>query len=129
MPEGEPGSDWASAPLLGGGALAIWNGIDESDEVEFNAWHTQQHLPERVSIPGFLRGRRYVNASGVGPTDGGRYFTLYEVRELETLASPPYLRRLDRPTPWTARMVSRFRNSRRTAYRVATSRGSGAGGG
>lgn len=27
---------------------------------EHDDWHTHEHLPERLSIPGFLRGTRWV---------------------------------------------------------------------
>lgn len=46
--------------LLGSGALAIWNGIAPEAEREFDRWHTYEHIPERMALPGFLRGRRYV---------------------------------------------------------------------
>ena len=49
---------------------------------EHDDWHTHEHLPERLSIPGFLRGSRWVATRGEP-----RYMVLYEVRELATLTS------------------------------------------
>jgi hypothetical protein len=46
--------------LLGKGVLAIWNGIAPEAEEDFVAWHVREHIPERVALSGFLRGRRYV---------------------------------------------------------------------
>ena len=40
--------------LLGTGVLAIWNGIDPDAEREFVRWHVEEHIPERVGLPGFL---------------------------------------------------------------------------
>jgi hypothetical protein len=114
--------------LLGGGVLAVWSGVDAEHEAEFNHWYTHQHLPERVGIPGFLRGRRYIGPEEVPCHDGGKYFTLYETESLETLASAPYLLRLNNPTPWTRRVVPLFRNGNRTACRVTASLGRGVGG-
>jgi hypothetical protein len=45
--------------LLGEAVLAVWCDIDPEHDAEFNDWYTHQHLPERVGIPGFLRGRRW----------------------------------------------------------------------
>ena len=44
--------------LAGDGAVAIWNGIAEAGRAEFYAWHLHEHMPERVGIPGFVRGRQ-----------------------------------------------------------------------
>lgn len=109
--------------LLGHGFLAVWNDIAPGGDAEFNHWHTREHVPERVSVPGFLRGRRYVALSG-----SPKYFTLYETESVETLASPAYLARLDDPTSWTRRALPLFKNTIRTACRVTHSLGQGFGG-
>jgi hypothetical protein len=44
-------------PLLGRGVLAICNGIAPKAKDDFVAWHVGEHIPERVSLRGFLRGR------------------------------------------------------------------------
>ena len=59
--------------LLGTGVLAIWNGIDPEAEADFVAWHVREHIPERVVLPGFRRGRRYVALDGEPA-----YFNFYE---------------------------------------------------
>jgi hypothetical protein len=112
--------------LLGQAVLAFWSDIEPVHEAEFNEWYTNEHLPERVSIPGFLRGRRYVKATDSQTVQA--YFTLYETESLATLNSAPYLKRLDSPTPWTRKMVPLFLNSNRIAYEIRTSIGGGTGG-
>lgn len=109
--------------LVGGGVLAIWNDIAPGDEAEFNHWHTREHVPERVGIPGFLRGRRYAATAG-----SPAYFTLYETDSVATLSGPAYLARLNDPTPWTRRALPLFRNTNRSACRVTLSLGHGVGG-
>jgi hypothetical protein len=109
--------------LRGGAVLAIWNDVAPGGDAEFNHWHTREHVPERVGVPGFLRGRRYVADSG-----SPRYFTLYETESLETLAGGPYLERLNNPTPWTKRALPLFSNTNRSACRVTRSLGQGVGG-
>ena len=108
--------------MLGKGVLAIWNGTSEAAEAEFVRWHVREHIPERVGLPGFLRGRRYVGLDG-----HPKYFNFYETASAETLESPAYRERLNDPTPWTRRVVSEFRDTSRTICRVSASLGLGTG--
>lgn len=109
--------------LLGQAVLAFWHDVAPGGEAEFDHWHVREHIPERISLPGFLQLRRYV-ALGGGP----RYFYFYETESLETLRSPAYLARLNDPTPWTRRMLPLYRNNKRTACRVTMSASVGLGG-
>ena len=104
--------------------LAMWHDIAAEGETEYNDWHTREHMPERVGIPGFLAGRRYVDWS----LERYRYFTIYDGVELGTFRSPPYLERLNAPTPWSNRMQPHFRNFVRAACETVVSRGLGVGG-
>jgi hypothetical protein len=110
-------------PLLGQGVLAIWHTITPEGEADYWRWHDREHIPERVGVPGFLRGRRYRSLER-----SLDYLDFYEVESAETLRSAPYLTRLNDPTPWTRRMVPNFLNTLRVGYRVATSAGRGQGG-
>jgi hypothetical protein len=114
--------------LLGEAVLAVWCDIDPEHDAEFNDWYTHQHLPERVGIPGFLRGRRWSVPKGAAYQKGGQYFTLYEIETLQTLVSAPYMERLNAPTDWTKRTVPWFRNSNRTACKITATQGQGIGG-
>src|SRR4051812_9744541 len=86
--------------LRGRAFLAIWHDIASAAEAEYNVWHTRQHMPERLGIPGFLVGRRYVDWN----LKDQRYFTLYETVKLETLSSDDYRARLNNPSPWSMRV-------------------------
>lgn len=108
--------------LVGKGVLVFWNGISPGGDEEFLSWHVSEHIPERVSVPGFLRGRRYVAHDGIP-----RYFNFYETETLEVLRSPRYLERLDHPTPWTTRVIATFVDTSRTICRVAHTQGIGEG--
>jgi hypothetical protein len=98
--------------VIGNAALAIWMDVDPAGEEDFNAWYSRQHLPERLGVPGFLRGRRYA-AVGSAPA----YFTLYETATADVLSSPAYLERLNDPTDWTRRALPVVRRMTRNAYR------------
>ena len=104
--------------LVGKGALVIWH--DVRDEVDYNEWHSKEHMLERVAVPGFRRGLRYVAVSG-----SPKYLSFYEVDDLATLTSGPYLARLNDPTPWTRRALSGVCNNSRTLCRVVASSGVG----
>ena len=108
--------------LLGNAVLAIWNGIDAAAEADFVRWHIKEHIPERVGLPGFRRGRRYVALEGTP-----RYFNFYETDDVETLTSESYIARLNAPTPWTREVIARFRDTIRTVCRVVASSGVGQG--
>ena len=104
--------------LLGRAALAMWWDIAGETRVEFEHWHSHEHFPERLAIPGFLRASRWSRADG-----GEGFFVLYELADYGVLASPAYLARLNAPTPWSARMMPQHRNMVRSQCRVLDSRG------
>jgi hypothetical protein len=108
--------------LLGRGVLAIWNGIAPTAEEEFIRWHVREHIPERVGLSGFLRGRRYIAHNG-----HPKYFNFYETETPQTLQSEEYRARLNTPTPWTQSVVKEFRDTSRTICEVAISEGHGEG--
>ena len=97
------------------GILAVWNDCDRTREAEYESWYRNEHLPERVGVPGFRAGRRYEAVGGASP----RFFTYYEVDAPDVLVSPAYLERSNNPTPWTRKIMGEqiFRNSSRTVCR------------
>ena len=109
-------------PLLGKAAMLLSFEVDDEAAVEHDDWHTHEHLPERLSIPGFLRGTRWRASNGQSS-----YLVLYEVANLETLTSGAYLERLNRPSAWTARMMPHYRGMRRGLCSVVGSSGFGMG--
>jgi hypothetical protein len=111
-------------PIKGNAFVAIWHDIRSEAEPEYNRWHTREHMPERLSIPGFVRGRRGVDWS----RERHRYWTLYEGPDLGVFGSPAYLERLNNPTPWTRRIQPAFYNFIRCGCEVLASRGEGVGG-
>jgi hypothetical protein len=104
--------------LLGTGALAMWWDIAPDLRAEFEDWHTHEHFPERMSVPGFRRGSRWADAGG-----GEGFFVLYEMESYDTLVSPAYLAHLNAPTPWSAKLMPLHRNMVRSQSRVLESAG------
>ena len=111
--------------VSGGAVVAIWNGIAPAGRAEFYDWHLREHFPERVAIPGFCRGRRFIAATAA---TGPEFFTLYEVASMAVLSGPDYAARLNAPTERTRRATAHFRDTSRALARVLDSSGAGDGG-
>lgn len=90
--------------------LALWNSISSARlQPEYEVWHTFEHVPERVSLPGFVEARRYrahAQASDTAP----RYYTWYMLESLAALETPQYRDVFTHPTPWSARMRGELRD-------------------
>jgi hypothetical protein len=106
--------------VLGAAAVAMWWDVAPEMRAEWEDWHTTEHMPERLAIPGFLRGTRWVAESGE-PS----YFVLYETAALDTITSGPYLERLNHPSPWSLKMMPQHRNMVRSLCVVRASWGGG----
>lgn len=96
----------------------MWWDIAPDRRAEFEDWHTHEHFPERMGIPGFHRGSRWADADG-----GEGFFVMYELETYETLVSPAYLARLNAPSPWSVKMMPHHRNMVRSQCRVLESCG------
>ena len=110
--------------LTGNALLALWHDIGQASRGEYMEWHTREHMPERLSIPGFTVGKRLINHD----LDRYRYGTIYGGQELEVFRSPAYLERLNNPTDWSLRVQPAFRDFLRVACIRLQSRGVGEGG-
>jgi len=109
--------------LLGHAAVLVWNDIANDGREQFYAWHDKEHMPERLSIPGFRRGRRFAK-----PGHSPEWLTMYEADDLSVATSPEYLARLNAPTPGTVNALRYFLNTSRAVCRVVHSIGSSTGG-
>jgi len=109
--------------LAGMGVIALWHDVAPDTKEEFYEWHSRERMPERVGIPGFRRGRRYVAVNGAP-----EFFVLYEADSPEVLGGVDFLNRLDAPSEWSRRVVPKFRNVARSICRVVVTSGTGSGG-
>ena len=94
------------------GLLLVMADIDPANEEDFNRWYEEEHLDERMSVPGFLHARRFQAIEG-----SPKYLALYDVESPEVLQSPAYLHFTGAgKTAWTKRMEGQFRNFKRNIY-------------
>jgi hypothetical protein len=110
--------------MFGNGFLASWNDVEPAVEDEYRRWHRTEHMPERLAIPGFTLGRRYVDSAA----PANRYLTVYEARDIGTFASDVYRARLATPTSETVRMSLQMKNFVRRICRTVASEGTAIGG-
>ena len=103
--------------MLGTAAIVMWWDVAPEMRAEWEDWHTNEHMPERLAIPGFLRGTRWVS--------GDSYFVLYEVDRFATLVGGAYLERLNNPTPWSRKMMPHHRNMVRSLCELRSGWGGG----
>jgi len=104
--------------LLGKAVLAMWWDMEAQMRPEFEDWHSHEHFRERLGLPGFRRATRWSAADG-----GEGVFMMYEIEAHETLSSADYVARLNKPTPWSTRMMPHHRNMVRSQCRVLDSTG------
>jgi hypothetical protein len=102
----------------GRGLLAVWTDIPAAQEDDFNRWYDDEHLAERLAIPGFLTARRYLSLEGTP-----KYMALYDTVDARVLQSETYLKVLKDATPWTQRVRPHFQNFVRHEYELILSLG------
>jgi len=108
-------------PLLGNAALAMWWDMAPEIKSEFEDWHSHEHFPERLSVPGFRRASRWTSADG-----GEGIFVMYELTSYAVLSSTAYVSHLNTPSPWSSRMMPHHRNMVRSQCHVLESSGASA---
>ena len=86
------------AKKKGTGLLMVWADIPKEKEEEFNRWYNEEHVAERLAVPGFLSAARYEAVKG-----GPKHLAVYELESPAVLESPAYKKVQTNPTPWTQR--------------------------
>ena len=97
---------------MANGLLLFMTDIDPALEDEFNRWYEEEHLAERMAIPGFITARRFQAIEG-----GPKYLAIYDLESPDVLQSAPYRRVIGTgKSAWTRRMEPLFVNGRRNVY-------------
>jgi hypothetical protein len=82
----------------GAGLLMVWCDVPAAKEAEFNRWYNEEHLAERLGVPGFLSAARYEAVKG-----GPKHLAVYELENAAVMESEAYKKVQNNPTPWTKR--------------------------
>jgi hypothetical protein len=54
--------------------------VEPAWEEEFNRWYDEEHFPDRINCPGFLRGRRFAAVEGAP-----KFLAVYDLEGPEVL--------------------------------------------
>lgn len=109
--------------FTGQALLTMWNDFHPDHEIDYNQWHALEHMPERLSVPGFIAGRRY--RLSVDEPENQRYFAMYQTENLEVFQSERYLELLNNPSDWSQRIQPHFVNFVRSGAQPILSIGQG----
>jgi hypothetical protein len=80
----------------GTGLLMVWCDVPADKEAEFNRWYNEEHLAERLGVPGFLSAARYEAVKG-----GPKHLAVYELESATVMESEAYKKVSNTPTAWT----------------------------
>jgi hypothetical protein len=83
----------------GSALMMVWVDVPADVEDEFNKWYNEEHIAERLAVPGFLSAARY-EAVKSGP----KHLAMYEIENADVLNSPEYMKVRNNPSEWTKRM-------------------------
>lgn len=83
----------------GDGLLMVYSDVAAEHDEEYNRWYNEEHIPERLSIPGVLNAARYQAVAG-----GPKYLACYELEAADVWHAEAWQKWLQNPTPWSRRM-------------------------
>ena len=100
------------------GLLLMMTDIDPANEADFNRWYEEEHLDERMAIPGFINARRFTALEG-----GPKYLALYDLTSLDALNTDMYKHLVgDGRNEWTLRIQRQMKNYNRSTYELISDR-------
>jgi len=83
----------------GDGLLMVYCDVPTKYEEEFNRGYNEEHIPERLAIPGVLNAARYQAVEG-----GPKYLACYELASPDAWHADAWQKWLRDPTAWSRRM-------------------------
>ena len=99
---------------VGTTVLVVTMDVDPEDEAEFNKWYNEQHLPERMEIPGYVSARRFKLEEGDGALT---YLCIWELEDGSPLQSQMYQEQNADPTALYLRVNQTIKSRTRGLYR------------
>ena len=99
---------------IGTTVLVVTMDVDPEDEAEFNKWYNEQHLPERMEIPGYVSARRFRLEEGDGAL---KYLCIWELEDGSPLQSRMYQEQNADPTALYLRVNQTIKARTRGLYR------------
>ena len=89
------------------GLLVVQMEPEEGYEDTVNRWYDDEHLAERLRVPGILSARRWVAVEGAP-----KYLAMYDLETPEVVQGEAYLEQKRNPTPLTDEVEAHVTMSR-----------------
>ena len=102
---------------IGGTVLLVMMDVDPENEVEFNRWYDEEHLTERLEIPGYVSARRFKLEEGEGML---KYLCIWELEDGSPLESAEYKAQRERPSELRDRALGYVTQRARGLYKQIT---------
>ena len=80
---------------IGNTILVVMMDVESGHEAEFDRWYNEEHLPERLEIPGYVSARRFKLEEGNGVL---KYLCIWELQDESPLESDQYKMQRARPS-------------------------------
>jgi len=78
---------------------------------DFHKWQDEEHIPERLRVPGFINAKRWIGAA-----DPNISVNTYDLESLDVLKSQPYLAFSgEKSSAWSKRIIARCTRLMRVA--------------
>lgn len=92
--------------------------IDDAFVPDFHRWYDEEHVPERLAVPGIENARRWVRVSGDLP----RFLASYDLSDAEVLEAGAYRVLKDQgDSPCTMRIRTHFQSLIRGVFNLTSS--------
>ena len=75
---------------IGATIMAVMMQVDPEHEEEFNRWYDEEHLLERMEIPGYISARRFKLEEGSGTEGMLNFLCIWELEDASPLQSEMY---------------------------------------
>lgn len=104
--------------------LLTWMDVAPEHDADFNRWYDREHIAERVGLPGFVSGARYLSTTERSPA----YLALYRTSSLDVFRSHDYRQAFQHQTEQSVLNLGRMRNAMRRVCAIRSQIGLGLGG-
>ena len=99
---------------IGSTIMVVMMEVDPEHEDEFNRWYDDEHLPERLEIPGYISARRFKLEEGEGVLT---YLCIWELEDGSPLQSDEYKAQQLRPSELRDRAHRHIKQRMRGLYK------------
>ena len=103
-----------STQHIGGTILVVMMEVDPEHEEEFNRWYDEEHLQERLEIPGYISARRFKLEEGEGVL---KYLCIWELADTSPLQSQEYQAQQRHPSELRDRAHTYIKQRARGLYK------------